>query len=206
MKTGKLLMKERVGEHCGVKGEKDDRRGKTVRKRDKWVRKRRGGRWEPTPKGEQKMEGGMEEGEGKKSLGGSGNDPTKEVRPGEGKPMQVKRSGGGNLTMTHRADPRGERFRIQSKGERGLEEKWEARFSCKRYGHKEAGAKAREYFWGALGGNLGETVEEKGDYDYLEEVLGGASWKAGRMEADAVEDVGSEATERVSKLIQWDRV
>ena len=48
-------------------------------------------------------------------------------------------------------------------------------FSCKRYGHKEAGKKAWEYFWDALGGNLGDTVEEKGDYDYLKEVLGDIS-------------------------------
>ena len=34
------------------------------------------------------------------------------------------------------------------------------------------------YFWDALGENLGETVEEKGDYDSLKEVLGDTSWGA----------------------------
>ena len=108
--------------------------------------------------------------------------------------------------MTHRVDPGGGRFSIRSKDERGLEEKWEARFSCKRYGHKEAGKKAWEYFWEALSWNLGETIEEKGDYDYLKEVLGDTSWEAGRMDEEAIEDVSQEMTERVSKLILWDRV
>ena len=107
----------------------------------------------------------------------------------------VKRSAGGNLTMTHRVDPRGESFRIQSKEDGGPEERWEVRFSCKRYGHKEAGRQAWNYFWGALEGCLGEVKGKKNDYDFLKEALGRESWQAGKLGEDEICEVNQDIVE-----------
>ena len=88
---------------------------------------------------------------------------------------------GGSLTMTHRVDARGESFRIPSKEAKDPRGRREARYSCEEHGRGITGRTAWDYFQKALAGRKGKEVEEKNDFDYLSCLLGGKSWKAGKV-------------------------
>ena len=86
---------------------------------------------------------------------------------------------GGNLTLTHKVDPRGETFHVRPREGPRQGDRWEVWWSCKKRGRDEAGRLACEYFLEALKGQGGERIEEKNDYQYLREVLGEVSWEVG---------------------------
>ena len=70
---------------------------------------------------------------------------------------------------------------MQSKEAKDPRDRWEVWYSCKKHGREIAGRMAWEYFQKALAGRIGKEVEEKNDYDYLSCLLGGESWKAGKI-------------------------